>query len=166
MKAIVVILFVFCYVQCRKTYPPIDKNANLAFINMEGGGGVKPGSRPVAPAPQAPVTPAKSPTTDNKPTVVVPVQKPGSPQVVLPQKPTSPQVISPPSPVKPTSPPVAKPAQTPNQIKPVPVNPAPVSNPITTPGPGSVKQLINFYDSQGKASPIRPYSYSQAVKQG
>ncbi|RVE40221.1 hypothetical protein evm_015129 [Chilo suppressalis] len=166
MKAIVVLIFVFCYVQCRKTYPPIDKNANIAFINMEGGAGVRPGSKPVAPAPQAPAAAPVKPPTHAQP-ALTPTPKPATPQAVQPPspvKPVPPQPMQPSSPVKPVPSPV-KP-QTPNQIKPVPVYPAPVANPITTPGPGSVKQLINFYDAQGKGSPIRPYSYSQAVKQG
>ncbi|XP_047509933.1 extensin-like [Pieris napi] len=138
-----VILLAFCYVQCKKTYAPIDKNANIAFINMEAGG-VGPGSKKVQPTPapsKAPVppTPAPQPVTTYKsaPTTVK--------QAPIPAVPA-------------TNPPV--------QIRPKPVNPSPVVNPITTPGPGTVKQLVNFYDSQGKASPIRPYSYSQAVKQG
>lgn len=81
----------------------------------------------------------------------------------------SPQPVTPPKPAPTTQkPPIqAVPAtNSPAQVKPKPVNPSPVATPITTPGPGTVKQLVNFYDSQGKASPIRPYSYSQAVKQG
>ncbi|CAK1540080.1 unnamed protein product [Leptosia nina] len=136
MKCAFVLLLALCYVQCRKTYAPIDKNANIAFINMEAGGlGGKvqptvPSKAPI-PNPPQPVTP--------KPVATTPKQAP-----VVPVPATNP----------------------PNQIRPKPVNPSPVANPITTPGPGSVKQLVNFYDSQGKASPIRPYSYSQAVKQG
>lgn len=125
---------------------------NVDFINMESGGvrqqpAVVP---PKQPAP-APASSPKQPTPAAAPVVPAPTAKPPTP--VPAPKPVVPQ----PAP--------SKPAQ-PAQIKPVPVNPAPVNNPITTPGPGSVKALINFYDSQGKASPIRPYSYSQAVKQG
>ncbi|XP_072942551.1 uncharacterized protein [Epargyreus clarus] len=150
-----VFLFVFCYAECRKAYVPLDKNANLAFINMESGGmrpGAPPANQPAAPIP-TPTKPANSPPAS--PT------KPGPPSPVPTQKPVVPVV-----PV--TSAPAPKPVPTtqPPQIQPKPVNPAPAASPITTPGPGSVKQLINFYDSQGKASPIRPYSYSQAVKQG
>lgn len=134
----------------RKAYVPLDKNANLAFINMESGG-VAPPNKPAAPAP-VPIT--------MKPVPAQPVnQKPSTP--ILP----TPQIPQTPAPLKPVPPP-AKPVSIPTAITPKPVNPAPVNNPTTTPGPGSVKQLINFYDSQGKASPIRPYSYSQAVKQG
>lgn len=146
----------------RKTYPPIDKNANLAFINMEGGqGGVRPGSQPQVP--QVPVVKPVNVPVNLPPTVkpaVVTTSKPATPTATVPKLPT-PQV-----PNYPTPPPSQSKPQTPNQIKPVPVNPAPVATPVSTPGPGSVKQLVNFYDSQGKASPIRPYSYSQAVKQG
>lgn len=120
-------------------------------------GGVAPPNKPTAPAPipitAKPVVPAQ------------PVnQKPNAPIPMKPQVPQSPQTPTP-APLKPVAPP-AKPVSIPTPITPKPVNPAPANNPITTPGPGSVKQLINFYDSQGKASPIRPYSYSQAVKQG
>ncbi|XP_068626772.1 uncharacterized protein [Battus philenor] len=150
MKTYTIVLLLFLYyAECRKVFAPIDKNANLAFINMETGG-MRAGanSRPVNvnPAPANPV-----PTS--KPTAV--------PQPPTTQKPAAQTTIK----AVPTAKP-AQPTQAPHQIKPVPVNPSPVANPITTPGPGSVKQLINFYDSQGKASPIRPYSYSQAVKQG
>ncbi|XP_013134821.1 PREDICTED: vegetative cell wall protein gp1-like [Papilio polytes] len=140
MKIAFILLFALYYTECRKVYPPIDKNANLAFINMESGG-MRPGQRPANPAPAVP-----APTPAN----------------VTP-KPT-------PAPVPTTIKAVpAKPIQTtqaPPQIKPVPVYPSPAGKPVTTPGPGSVQHLINFYDSQGKASVIRPYSYSQAVKQG
>ncbi|XP_059050972.1 uncharacterized protein LOC131845850 [Achroia grisella] len=156
MKAkILVLLFVFCYTECRKTYPPVDKNANIAFINMEGGGGSKPSGKqqPTVPSSGPAAPPAKSP---------VPSQHGGTntaPQTTI--KPAVPPVTT-----KPLSSPTPTPIKPSGQIKPVPVNPKPVVNPITTPGPGTVKQLVNFYDSQGKASPIRPYSYSQAVKQG
>ncbi|KAG6458706.1 hypothetical protein O3G_MSEX011019 [Manduca sexta] len=152
MKAALFILFLsFCYIECRKVYKPIDKNANIDFINMETGGyGRGPAATPVAPAPArpSPVQPApapapKSPTPTLKPVVVTPPVPGPAPAKPQPAQPTPP-----------------------NQIKPIPVNPTPAAHPITTPGPGSVKHLINFYDSQGKGSPIRPYSYSQAVKQG
>ncbi|KAM3967725.1 uncharacterized protein ACR2FA_011279 [Aphomia sociella] len=155
MKAGVFVLFVFCYAECRKTYAPIDKNANIAFINMEGGGGSQPAIKPQPAAPNGPAVPPKSPTGSqpNKPgssnTPVQSATKPAAPTT------TKPVVAPTPVPAKPTG-----------QIKPVPVNPAPVAKPITTPGPGTVKQLVTFYDSHGNASPIRPYSYSQAVKQG
>lgn len=124
---------------------------------MEGGGGVRPG------APQKPASPPANPPT---PVNVAPTPKPAVP--ANPPSPTlKPATPTTAKPVVPaTLPSPAKPVQTPTQIKPVPVNPKPVVNPITTPGPGTVKQLVNFYDSQGKASPIRPYSYSQSVKQG
>ncbi|CAH0727363.1 unnamed protein product, partial [Brenthis ino] len=139
-----VLLLAFCYVECRKAYVPINKNANIDFINMEGGG-VKP--------PQNNNRPAPGPAPVQKPQPV-----PGPlPMVPSPQQPSQ----------KPTAPNVAPtPTQAPHLITPKPVNPTPASKLITTPGPGSVKSLVNFYDSQGKASPIRPYSYSQAVKQG
>ncbi|XP_013194184.2 uncharacterized protein LOC106137816 [Amyelois transitella] len=164
MKAAVVVLLfcLHCSVECRKTYAPIDKNANLAFINMEGGGGARPPSnqKPAVSSNQQP------PLSSNQ-------QPPPS----SPGKPSSPTKVNPPQ-VSPTQPP-AKPIVTmvaPTPAKPQPhVNPTPApvkpnpvkpGSPVTTPGPGSVKQLVNFYDSQGKASVIRPYSYSQAVKQG
>lgn len=139
----------------RKVYTPLDKNANLAFINMESGGAAPP-NKPAAPAP-IPITvkPVPAQPVNQKPSTII------SPKPLVPQTPQNPT----PAPLKPAAPP-AKPVSIPTPITPKPVNPAPVNNPITTPGPGSVKQLINFYDSQGKASPIRPYSYSQAVKQG
>ncbi|CAG4978456.1 unnamed protein product [Parnassius apollo] len=155
MKAFALaLLFIFCYVECRKVLAPIDKNVNLAFINMEAGG-MRAGSnmRP-ANANQVPAPAAPTPTPVPKPINVVPEPKP----TLKPVAPTTIKAVPAAKPVQPTP--------APNQIKPVPVNPSPVAKPITTPGPGSVKQLINFYDSQGKASPIRPYSYSQAVKQG
>lgn len=126
---------------------------------MESGGAAPPNKPAAAPAP-IPIT--AKPVVPQQPVVPAqPVnQKPSTPN--QPQVPQKPQY---PTPLKPAAPP-AKPAVIPTPITPKPVNPAPVSNPITTPGPGSVKQLINFYDSQGKASAIRPYSYSQAVKQG
>nr|NP_001298962.1 uncharacterized protein LOC106124094 [Papilio xuthus]BAM18542.1 unknown unsecreted protein [Papilio xuthus] len=105
-------------------------------------GGVRAGQRPVNPAPAVPA-PTSVPANGPKPTPAVP---------------TTIKAV-----------PAAKPIQTtqaPTQVKPVPVYPTPATNPVTTPGPGSVQHLINFYDSQGKASVIRPYSYSQAVKQG
>ncbi|XP_045778597.1 alpha carbonic anhydrase 8-like [Maniola jurtina] len=142
-----VLLFVFCYVQCRKTYAPIDKNANVAFINMEGGGGIRPAPRNASPNP----TPA--------PKLPEPPKQTPAPQAAT-AKPVSPPVV------KPNPAPAVQPPKTPNLITPKPVYPTPAVNPITTPGPGSVKQLITFYDTQGKASPIRPFSYSQAVKQG
>ncbi|XP_038207684.1 vegetative cell wall protein gp1-like [Zerene cesonia] len=142
-----VLLLVFCYVHCRKTYAPIDKNANIAFINMEAGGGPPPNSNRTPPSPQ------KSPS----PVVSAPQPTPPSPTTT---KPVSPSIQQAPVPA------TLAPSPLPNQIKPKPVNPSPAVKPITTPGPGTVKQLVNFYDSQGKASPIRPYSYSQAVKQG
>lgn len=111
---------------------------------MESGGGVRP---------QPAVLPPKQP-------VPAPIQP--APVAPAPAKPLTP--VPAPNPVAPQPGP-SKPVQ-PAQIKPVPVNPSPVANPITTPGPGSVKSLVNFYDSRGNASPIRPYSYSQAVKQG
>ncbi|CAH2240709.1 jg13947 [Pararge aegeria aegeria] len=139
-----VLLFVFCCVQCRKTYAPIDKNANVAFINMEGGG-IRPAPRNISP----------NPTTAPKiPDTAKPIQTP---------QPAAP--VAPPA-VKPAAAPTVQPPKTPSLITPKPVYPTPAVNPITTPGPGSVKQLVTFYNSQGKASPIRPYSYSQAVKQG
>ncbi|CAH2050511.1 unnamed protein product, partial [Iphiclides podalirius] len=138
----IVLLFIFCYSECRKVYAPIDKNVNLAFINMEAGG--VPANKPANARP-APV--ASSATT--LPPKIVPTLTPA---------PTTSKAAPATTPTQPTP--------LPKQIKPVPVNPSPAANPITTPGPGSVKQLITFYDSQGKASLIRPYSYSQAVKQG
>lgn len=115
--------------------PPLDKTANVAFINMEGGGLAKPQVKPnVAPTPKpaAPVQPAPA--------------KPAQPQPT-----TKPQAA-----VAPT-----KPQHT---VTPVPLHPTPATKPLSTPGPGSVKQLVNFYDSQGKGSVIRPYSYAEAVK--
>ncbi|XP_021194007.3 uncharacterized protein LOC110378899 [Helicoverpa armigera] len=151
MKAAALILLsVFCTIECRKIVP-INKHANIDFINMESGG-----MRPAAPAVQPPKQPVPQ---------AVPSQPAPAPVAPAPAKPQTPVPAAKPVPVPVPTPP--KPAQpTPAQIKPVPVNPPPASNPITTPGPGSVKSLINFYDSRGNASPIRPYSYSQAVKQG
>lgn len=105
----------------------------------------------------------KPPQNNNRPTPgPAPTQKPQPVPGPLPMVP-SPQQPS----QKPMTPNVGPaPTQAPQLITPKPVNPTPASKPITTPGPGSVKSLVNFYDSQGKASPIRPYSYSQAVKQG
>lgn len=123
---------------------------------MESGGGAPP-NKPAAPAP-IPIT--AKPVVPAQPAK----QKPIEPVPMKPEVPHNPQTPTP-APLKPATPP-AKPVSIPTPITPKPVNPAPVNNPITTPGPSSVKQLINFYDSQGKASPIRPYSYSQAVKQG
>ncbi|XP_049877834.1 uncharacterized protein LOC126375033 [Pectinophora gossypiella] len=166
MKLAVALLFVFCYAECRKIVP-IDKNANLAFINMEGGGGARPptNTRPAAIEPMKPAGPGPVPVPSKPgaapaPAPIKPASPPASPTVAKPPTPTPKPAAPAPAPAKPAQP------TPPTQIKPKPVNPAPVANPITTPGPGSVKQLINFYDSQGKASPIRPYSYSQAVKQG
>ncbi|XP_041975328.1 alpha carbonic anhydrase 8-like [Aricia agestis] len=140
MKCFLILLFVFCYGDCRKVLP-IDKSANTAFINMEAGGVRAPNPAPAPVKPQ-PVQPApSSPQTQHTPSTPKPVPK-QEPTPTVPHKPTPPQ------------------------IPPKPVNPPQPANPITTPGPGSVKQLITFYDSQGKASPIRPYTYSQAVKQG
>ncbi|XP_045540034.1 alpha carbonic anhydrase 8 [Papilio machaon] len=142
MKIAFILLFAFYYAECRKVYQPFDKNANLAFINMEAGG-VNPGQRPANPAPAIPAPKSAPANVPPKPTATVP---------------TTIKAV-----------PAAKPIQTtqaPTQVKPVPVYPTPATKPVTTPGPGSVKHLINFYDSQGKASVIRPYSYSQAVKQG
>nr|ABK24783.1 unknown [Picea sitchensis] len=159
MKAVVfAVLLIFCYVECKKTYAPIDKNANVAFINMEGGG-IRPAPRPGVPtaAPASQPAPIKAPsqpapTLAPKPTPTTQTPKPAQPAHPTTFKPGP--VVTPPRPISPI------------QIKPVPVNPMPAANPITTPGPGSVKDLVNFYNSQGKASPIRPHSYSQAVKQG
>ncbi|OWR46614.1 hypothetical protein KGM_215788 [Danaus plexippus plexippus] len=152
MKLFTFILFlVFCYAECRKTYAPIDKNANLAFINMESGGMRPPNNARPA------LSPSPPPAATQAPKAPLPVQT--TPQPIKP-------VVS--QPVKPANATV-KPSQeskSPSQITPRPVYPTPASKLITTPGPGSVKQLVTFYDSQGKASPIRPYSYSQAVKQG
>ena len=152
MKAFTFILFLaICSIECRKTYKPIDKNANVDFINMESGGAkyggnARPGQIP-AQGPTVPVPAGPAPV----PVGPVPtVSKPQTPKPVV-------------TPI--TAKPIV-PNQPPNQIKPVPVNPTPAAHPITTPGPGSVKQLVTFYDSQGKGSPIRPYTYSQAVKQG
>ncbi|XP_026758760.2 uncharacterized protein LOC113518173 [Galleria mellonella] len=158
MKAgLFILLFVFCYVQSRKTYPPVDKNANIAFINMEGGGGVRPAAKPQPAAP--PSGPAAPPA--KTPVQTLPAQPGGTnTPVQTTVKPAVPSATT-----KPPSPAPA-PSKSTGQITPVPVNPTPASKPISTPGPGTVKQLVNFYDSQGKASPIRPYSYSQAVKQG
>ncbi|XP_061708953.1 uncharacterized protein LOC133519076 [Cydia pomonella] len=160
MKAgVFALLLLVCYVECKKTYAPLDKHANVDFINMEGGG-IKPAPRPGGVA-----------TPPSKPPVVQPAQTPQQASVPKPaQIPQPAPTTGKPAPavtIKPAQPAVT-PAQpkTPNQIKPVPVNPSPVANPITTPGPGSVKDLVNFYNSQGKGSQIRPYSYSQAVKQG
>ncbi|KAI5635613.1 hypothetical protein NE865_11693 [Phthorimaea operculella] len=152
-SAVVLLALVFCYVECRKIVPPIDKNANLAFINMEAGG---VGPRP-APA-QAPKGQVVTMPTPAKPAAPAPAA-PAKPSVPVSPQPTPKPVVVPvpAKPLPPTQPP---------QIQPKPVNPAPAAHPVSTPGPGSVKQLVNFYDSQGKASPIRPYSYSQAVKQG
>lgn len=112
---------------------------------MEGGGGSRPAptqpAKPVATSPANPPSPVITP----KPVTTAPV-KPTPAAVATTYKPSY-------VPVKP---------QQPTSVKPVQPYPAP----ITTPGPGSVKQLVNFYDSQGKGSVIRPYSYSQAVKQG
>ncbi|XP_063395728.1 uncharacterized protein LOC134680543 [Cydia fagiglandana] len=158
MKAgIFALLLVVCYVQCKKTYAPLPKHANVDFINMEGGG-IKPAPRPggVAtpaskPQPVPAVQPASTPVP--KPAQAQPAPTTGKPAPVVTTKPAQPAV----TPAQP---------KTTNQIKPAPINPSPVANPITTPGPGSVKDLVNFYNSQGKGSPIRPYSYSQSVKQG
>lgn len=124
-------------------------------------GGVRPAQNnnqlpPGPPTTLKPVLPPSAPVPNQQP--IVPKPSPAhQPVSQTSSKPLpSPSVL----PSTPTS------NQAPHIITPKPVNPAPVSNPITTPGPGSVKSLINFYDSQGKASPIRPYSYSQAVKQG
>ncbi|XP_063549186.1 uncharacterized protein LOC134756282 [Cydia strobilella] len=159
MKAgVFALMLVVCYVECKKTYAPLDKHANVDFINMEGGG-IKPAPRPggVATAPSKPQPVVQPATTAQQAPVPKPAQAPqpvlttGKPAVTT--KPAQPAV----TPAQP---------KTPNQMKPVAVNPSPVANPITTPGPGNVKDLVNFYNSQGKGSPIRPYSYSQAVKQG
>ncbi|XP_053622094.1 uncharacterized protein LOC128681855 [Plodia interpunctella] len=146
MKAgVLVLLCLYCSVECRKTYTPVDKNANLAFINMEGGGGTRP---PVNQPQQPPSSPAKPPSPTNvQPRPVSPTQPPVKPIVTV---------------VAPTPAPTPKPTPA---VKPQ-VKPQANPTPLTTPGPGTVKQLVNFYDSQGKGSPIRPYSYSQAVKQG
>ncbi|XP_004930141.1 uncharacterized protein LOC101739838 [Bombyx mori] len=143
MKIIgIVLLLVFYGSECRKIYKPIDKNANIDFINMEAGG-----ARPVGKPTDKPL--AKPPVVQPAPTPVPPAQiKP----VVTALTPVAPK------PVHPTLPP--------NQIKPVPVYPTPATRLITTPGPGSVQQLVTFYNSQGKGSVIKPYSYSDAVKQG
>ncbi|CAH2102435.1 unnamed protein product [Euphydryas editha] len=148
-----ILLFFFCYVECRKAVVPINKNANIDFINMEAG--MKPSNnvRPT-PIPVPNVAPVKP---------VVPVPQPIPQPVPQPaSQPKSPPATT----AKPLVQPKPAPTQAPTLITPKPVYPAPVAKPITTPGPGSVKQLITFYDSQGKASPIRPYTYSQAVKQG
>lgn len=126
---------------------------------MEGGG-VRPAQNNNRPLPSQattlkPVVPPSAPVPSQKP--VAPQPGPSPIPAIQPAPKPSPSNVLPSSPS-------SKP--TPNLITPKPVNPAPVSNPITTPGPGSVKSLVHFYDSQGKASPIRPYSYSQAVKQG
>ncbi|CAG4990043.1 unnamed protein product [Colias eurytheme] len=147
MKLCAFVLFLaFCYVHCRKTYAPIDKNANIAFINMEAGGAPPPNIN-------------RAPSPQKSPSPVVPAPQPAAPSPTT-AKPMTPSIQQAPIPTTPA------PRPSPNQIKPKPVNPSPAAKPITTPGPGTVKQLVNFYDSQGKASPIRPYSYSQAVKQG
>ncbi|XP_047528114.1 alpha carbonic anhydrase 8-like [Vanessa atalanta] len=142
-----VLLFCLYSVECRKAIVPINKNANIDFINMEAGG-VRPPNNIRPGTAQAP-TQAPVPTTA-KPATPTPAPQPKNP----------PPTVAPVAPAKPV------PTQAPTLITPKPVNPTPAAKPITTPGPGSVKQLITFYDSQGKASPIRPYSYSQAVKQG
>ncbi|CAB3240817.1 unnamed protein product [Arctia plantaginis] len=149
-----ILLFAVCYVEARKVYAPINKNANVDFINMESGGVRGKPAVFEPPKPAVPVAPV--PTT--KPPVAAPAAKPAVPPSVTPAPVGKPSATLPQNP--------RQPAQSPGQIKPIPVNPSPVANPATTPGPGSVKSLINYYDSQGKGSPIRPYSYSQAVKQG
>lgn len=146
----------------KKTYAPLDKNANVAFINMEAGG-IRPTPRPSFPTP----TPAAA-KPNNQP---APVKAPSQPAPTIAPKPIPTLAPKPAQPVHSTTvkpAPVVTPPRplSPSQIKPVPVNPAPAGSPTTTPGPGSVKDLVNFYNSQGKGSPIRPYSYSQAVKQG
>lgn len=121
---------------------------------MEGGG---PRGKPATLEPPKPVVPV-APVPTTKSPVPAPAAKPTVPPSLNPAPTGKPSVLLPQKP--------GQPAQSPGLIKPVPVNPSPVTNPATTPGPGSVKSLINYYDSQGKGSPIRPYSYSQAVKQG
>ncbi|XP_045459239.1 alpha carbonic anhydrase 8-like [Melitaea cinxia] len=144
-----ILLFFLYYVECRKAVP-INKNANIDFINMEAA--VRPDNVRPTPVPVPIAGPSKP---------VAPVSKPQPIPQPVPQ-PKSPSATT----AKPIVQPKPLPTQNPTLITPKPVNPVPVAQPISTPGPGNVKQLITFYDSQGKASPIRPYSYSQAVKQG
>ncbi|KAJ0182468.1 hypothetical protein K1T71_001837 [Dendrolimus kikuchii] len=164
MKAnVFILLFVFYSSECRKVYQPLDKNANLDFINMESGGARRGPNQQSVVQPQ-PKTPSGPPQPSNQP---APGQasNPSQPTATAPKPVAVPSQTTLKPQITPQTTPASK-SQAPNQIKPVPVNPTPATNPITTPGYGTVKQLVNFYDSQGKGSPIRPYSYSQAVKQG
>lgn len=136
----------------------INKHANIDFINMESGGMRQPLPKPVqAPVPGPAPKPVQGPAPAPAPAAPVPTTK-APVQTPAPKPAVAQQTAKPVQPMQPSS--------SPTLIKPVPVNPAPVANPITTPGPGSVKSLVNFYNAQGKGSPIRPYTYSQAVKQG
>lgn len=172
---LILLLFFIGYVHCKKTYQPLDKNANIAFINREGGGAPKPAA-PGSSNNQQPQTQLNQPVKPSQPSQPAKILPPNSgattspppkpiqaiPTTVKPVQPSQPNPIQPPKPVQPS------PSKS-NQSSPTKSNqPSPTGGNIgaTTPGPGSVKQLVAFYDSQGKASPIRPYSYSQAVKQG
>lgn len=139
----------------------INKNANVDFINMETGGPsrLQPALAPT-PAPSKPISPPQSPTQPKTPTTPV---KP-----VTTAKPVPVPVVPATQPPKPSQPQQPKPNQgLPTQMDLKPVQPGkPGGSTVTTPGPGNVKQLVTFYDSQGKASLIRPYSYSAAVKKG
>ncbi|KOB74743.1 Uncharacterized protein OBRU01_08641 [Operophtera brumata] len=124
---------------------------------MEGGGrGFQSAPAPTPAAarpPQSPTQP-KAPTTPVKP--------------VTTAKPVPVPVVPATQPPKPSQPQQPKPNQgLPTQMDLKPVHPGkPGGSIVTTPGPGNVKQLVTFYDSHGKASVIRPYSYSDAVKKG
>ncbi|XP_026739398.1 predicted GPI-anchored protein 58 [Trichoplusia ni] len=158
MRAAALILLFVCFVECRKLSLSINKHANMDFINMEIGGGRRPvlqmfQAPALEPAPKPVQGPAPTPApAAPAPTTKAPVQASTANPAVTPQ------------PAKPVQP--MQPTPSPALIKPVPVNPAPVANTNTTTGPGSVKSLVNFYNAQGNSSLIRPYSYSQAVKQG
>lgn len=145
----------------------INKSANVDFINMESGG--------VRPAPARPANgPGAVNTVPGSPTPApAKAPAPKTPEPAAPQSPKSPVPTAPQSSKTPVVTPIVQ--ELPTQSKPQPNQPdlKPVSKPasgpsggVTTPGYGKVKDLVTFYDSQGKASPIRPYSYSQAVKQG
>ncbi|CAG9137199.1 unnamed protein product [Plutella xylostella] len=171
---LLMLLVALAHVQCypRKSLQPLSKHANIDFINMEAGGGPRPANPAVKPAPVPAVNPAvkPAPVPATNP-AVTPAPKvnpaPVKPAVVATPAPVKPAVVATPAPVKPAV--VATPAPVPVQPKVSPARPSEPFPPLParpTPGPGSVKQLVNFYDSQGKASVIRPYNYSQAVKQG
>lgn len=147
----------------RKIYAPVDKNANTAFINMEGGTGKTGNSQPT------PAKPVQQPPSPGKP------QQGPSPNAGKPQQPPQKPEAAPTKPVQPV-PITVKPSQLVTPQPQVPQTPKSNAGPskvpsrptpsASTPGPGSVKQLVNFYDSQGKHSVIRPYSYSEAVNKG